>query len=333
MAGTPSLRDVRVDSALTNLAIAYFQKPGDFIANKVAPLVPVNRVSGKYFVHSKADMMRDEAKRRAPGQRFARVGGGVTTDSYTCEEFSLEYALPDEIRANWDSPLKADQAAIRQLMQQLMIRRERQFATTALAASVWGTDVAGAASNPGATEHIFFDNASADIIGTLSQWSDEVKKQTGFRPNRFVTTPDVIRVMKNDADIIDRHKYTSAEPISLRAIANLCNIGSAEDPGEIVEMGASYNTAAENATASMSFMAGDVGLLMYVAPSPQIDAPSALYTFSWSDFDRSVSEAGAAAIDMYREEGTRSDIYRGQAYFDIKVAAADCGVYFSNLLT
>ena len=328
-----TMRDVHVDSALTNLAVAYFQKPAKFIANKVAPIVPVAKASGKYFVHSKADMMRDEAKRRSPGQKFARTGAGVSTATYACEEFSLEHVLPDEIRANWDSPLAADQAAIRQLMQQLLIRRERAFVSAALGTSIWGNDVAGHASTVDSTHHVFFDNASADIINTLHSWTNTVEKNTSFRPNRFVTTPDVVRVMMNDADILDRHKYTSSEPISLKAIANLCGIGSPDDPGEIVQMSASYNTAAENATASMSWMAGDVGLLMYAAPSPQIDAPSALYTFSWSDFDRAVAASGAAAIDVYREEGIKSDIYRGIAHFDVVVAASDCGVYFSDLLT
>ena len=72
-----TMRDVRVDSALTNLAVAYFQNPKKFIANKVAPIVPVAKASGKFFVHSKADLMRDEAKRRAPGQRFARTGAAL----------------------------------------------------------------------------------------------------------------------------------------------------------------------------------------------------------------------------------------------------------------
>jgi hypothetical protein len=138
--------------------------------------------------------------------------------------------------------------------------------------------------------------------------------------------------MRNDPDIVDRHKYTGTGPVSMDAIAAVCGIGSESDPGKIVVMNAVYNSANENAVASMGFMLGDVGLLMYVAPEPSMEQPSATYTFSFSEFDQ-VRQAGAAAISMWRDESTKSDVLRGEMFFDMKLVASDCGVYFSNLLT
>lgn len=330
----PTLSQVHVSAPLTNLSVAYMTRKEKFKADLLSPIVPVSKSNNKYFVFDKGDFHRDEMQIRSPGSNYARSGYNLSTAEYTCVNYGLEHVVADEIAANFDSPLSADKAAVAFLMQKVLIKRERKFVSTFLAASTWGNDVAGHASNNDDDEHVFWDNASADIIGTLWKWSDTVMENTGYRPNRFVTTPQVWRVMANDPDIVDRHKYTSSEPISAKAIAQLCGLGSPESPGEIIVLEAPYNSAKEGQTATMDFMAGDVGLLMYVAPSPQIDAPSACYTFSWSEFDTpNLRSSGAAAISTYRQEEIKSDVYRAEAFFDMKVVASDCGVYFSNLLT
>lgn len=327
----PSLTDVHVSELLTNVSIAYVQDQNSFIANQIAPIVPVTKQTNSYFVFDKGSFNRDEVGLRSPGTGFQRTGYSLTTASYSAAQYALEHAIPDEIRENADYDV--ERMGIQVLMQKFMIKRERKFVSSFMAGSTWGRDVAGQAGAPGAdTQHYFWDGANADIINDLHKQCDYVKSQTGFRPNRFITSPSVWRVMMNDPDIIDRHKHTSDGPISQQAVANLCGIGSPSDPGRIVVMDAVYNSAAEGATASMGFMIGDVGLLAYVAPSPQIDQPSALYTFSWSTLDK-VRQAGAAAISMWRDEAVKSDILRGEMYFDMKVVATDCGVFFTNLLT
>ena len=327
----PSLTDVHVSELLTNVSVAYVQDQAKFIANQIAPVVPVTKQTNSYFVFNKGDFHRDEVGLRSPGTGFQRTGYRLTSASYSAVQYALEHAIPDEIRANADYDV--ERMGIEVLMQKFLIKRERKFASSFMAASTWGRDVVGAAGAPADdTAHYFWDGANADIVNDIHKQCDYVESQTGYRPNRFITSPQVWRAMSNDPDIIDRHKHTSGGPISQQAVANLCGIGSPSDPGLIVVMSAVYNSAAEGATASMGYMLSDVGLLAYVAPSPQIDQPSALYTFSWSEMDK-VRQAGAAAISMWRDEPVKSDILRGEMYFDMKVVASDCGVYFTNLLT
>lgn len=327
----PTLSDVHVSAPLTNLSVAYMQRGEKFKAEKISPLVPVGKQINKYFIFDKGDFHRDDAKERAPGTGFSRSGYNLSTGEYTCRQFSAEFVLPDENKANYDGPLGADRAAISYLNQKLLIRRERKFASVAFTTSVWGRDVAGHGSTEDATNHVYWDNASADIINSLHKQCDYVEEQTGFRPNRFITSPQVWRVMKNDPDIVARLSPTQGTPASHKQVAEICGIGSPENPGEIVIMNANYNSANEGATASMGFMIGDVGLLCYVAPSPQLEEPSALYTFSWSEFD--FVKSGAGAVSSYRDENIKSDVYRAMNYFDVKIVANDCGVYYSNILT
>lgn len=328
----PTLSDVHVSELLTNISVAYMQADTKFKANLLSPIVPVSKQTNKYLSFSKADMHRDSVKLRTPGSEFARVGYNVSSASYTAEQYGLEHAIPDEIRSNADYDV--ERMGVQILMNKFLIKRERKWCSQFLLGSTWGRDVAGQAGAPdtSGTQHYFWDGANADIIGDLSLQCDYVESQTGFRPNRFVCSPAIARVMRNDSDIVDRHKYTGAGPVNMDAIAALCGIGSEEDPGKIVVLNAVYNSANEGATASMGWMLSDVGLLMYVAPSPSMDQPSATYTFSFSEFDK-VRQSGGAAISTWRDESKKSDILRGEMFFDMKLVASDCGVYFSNLLT
>ena len=45
----PTLSQVHVDAILTNSSVAYIQAADNFIANKVFPIVPVDKQSDLYF--------------------------------------------------------------------------------------------------------------------------------------------------------------------------------------------------------------------------------------------------------------------------------------------
>lgn len=328
----PTIRDVAlVDEVLSNISVAYAQKPGNFKAGKIAPAVNVSRQSGTYPTWDKGDMNRDDFRRRTPGGPFARAGGAITSSTFLCENFGMEEPVIDEIVKNSSGSVDPERAAVIRLTNKAFIRRERMVATDLFTTGVWANDFAGVASGPSAVQHIFWDNAAATIITDLHTRCDAIEESTGYRPNRFVTNPAVWRTMKNDPEIVDRHKHTSATPISKMAVAELCGVGSEEDPGEIVVMSSTYNTAAEGATTSMSFIIGDVGLLAYVAPAASLMEPSAIYTFVWSDFNFVTD--GGLAITRYREEQTKSDILRGEIYLDVRAVATDCANFYSNLLT
>ena len=67
----PNINSVHVDAILTNISVAYLQNQDNFIADKVFPVIPVDKKSDKYFTYTKNDWFRDEAQRRAPGTESA----------------------------------------------------------------------------------------------------------------------------------------------------------------------------------------------------------------------------------------------------------------------
>ena len=70
----PTLSQVHVDAILTNASVAYIQSADNFIANKVFPIVPVDKQSDLYFKYTKEDWFRDDAKVRADGAEAAVAG-------------------------------------------------------------------------------------------------------------------------------------------------------------------------------------------------------------------------------------------------------------------
>ena len=62
----PTVEDVHVDAALTNISIAYIQQADHFIAGRAFPRVVVEKQSDKYFSYTQPDWFRDEAEVRAP---------------------------------------------------------------------------------------------------------------------------------------------------------------------------------------------------------------------------------------------------------------------------
>lgn len=82
----PTAGDVHVNAPLTNISIAYMQKAEMFIADKVFPMVPVQKQSDRYFVYPKGAWFRSEAKERAPGTESAGSGFEIdNTPTYYCK--------------------------------------------------------------------------------------------------------------------------------------------------------------------------------------------------------------------------------------------------------
>ena len=78
----PTQSAVHVNRPLTMLSVAYAQAQSAFIADKVFPVVPVDKQSDLYYVYTKNDWFRDEAQVRPPAtergqaaRRRHRVGG------------------------------------------------------------------------------------------------------------------------------------------------------------------------------------------------------------------------------------------------------------------
>lgn len=318
----PNINQVHVDAILTNMSVAYMQRAENFIADKVFPVVPVDKKSDKYFTYTKNDWFRDEAQRRAPGTESAGGGFNISTDSYSADVWAFHKDVDDQTVANADAPLSPLREAAEFITHRMLVRRENQFVTDFMTTGVWGTDAAGVASSPTGSQFIkWSDYTNSDPIEDIEAGKSEVLSNTGFEANTLVLGYDVMRKLRNHPDIIDRIKYTSSETVTADILARLFEVD------RVMVAKAVRATNNEGAAGAYDFAVGKVALLCHVAPNPGLLTPSAGYTFSWTG----VSSGLGATIgtSQFRMEHLKSTRVEAEVAFDNKVVSSDLGYFFS----
>ncbi|MGA1037401.1 MAG: hypothetical protein ACO3VQ_06275 [Ilumatobacteraceae bacterium] len=309
----PTQSQVHVDAILTNMSVAYMQEADSFVASKVFPTVNVAKQSDKYFTYTQADFYRDQAVVRADGTESAGSGYGLSTDTYSSAVYALHKDIGDQVRANSDSPLDPDMDATRFLTHQMLIRQERDWASTHFTTGVWGTD---------ATPSTLWSASGSTPISDIEAGKNTILNNTGYLANTLVLSYKAYSILKNHADVVDRYKYTSAESISPDLMARLFEVD------RIFVMKGVYNSAAEGATASYGQIGDKDALLCYVAPQAGLMTASAGYNFVWTGVGGGLGTS--TAVSRFRMDHLRSDRLEIESAWDFKVVSSPLGYFFSN---
>jgi hypothetical protein len=310
----PTLNDVLISNpVLTNMLVGYMQADTRFVALRAFPAGPVDKDAGSYAVFTKKYWFVDGLQPRAAGDGFARSGYGITSDSYATLQWGLEHLIADETRRNSQVPGDLEQAAVRWLGQQSLIRKERAFAADFMVINVWATDATG-----GSTFTKWSTYASSDPWKDMRTGRRTISQSTGMAANTAVCGEIVEDTLMNHPDIIDRLKHTQAATAgNLRGgLAGVFGVDNF-----LVSM-ASYNSANTGQDASMAAIIDDDLLLCVVASGPDMNTATAGKTFTWD------GAGGAGTIDTYREEQSKSDVVRIQEAWDQKATATDTGYFF-----
>jgi hypothetical protein len=326
----PVYGDVHVAAALTDVAVAYLQDESYYIADKIFPMIPVQHQTDVYYVWSKADFFRDEAQLRADATESAGSGVNLTTQTYSAKVWALHQDIGDQVRQNADPAVEIDVVATQQLMQKMLIRRDRFFVTTYLQPSIWGTTITGVASAPSASQTIqWSDDANGDPFSDIATGQTTVLQNTGFLPNVLLITWPVYQALRKHPLIIDRIKYTNpafAGTITPQLLAEALDIE------EVIVSKAVYNSAAQGATVAMGLVAGKVALLAYRAPQPGLMVPTAGYTFGWTGLI-DLNNLGIAIYQIPMPwRGIKTVRTEAEMAFDMQVVGSDLGYFFNTIV-
>lgn len=322
----PSKQETHIDKILTNLSVKYTQDDTAFIASKVFPMVPVAKQSDKFFVYKREDWFRDEAEKRAMGTES--VGGDyeLTTDVYFAERYAFHKDVYDEERANSDDPLSPDEDATAFVTEKLLLNKENNWAKRFFKAGVWGTDLAGADA-PAAGKVIYWDNyTSSDPIKDMSDYSTNVSEVTGKQPNTLVIGRRVYNALKNHPDILDRIRYSQKGVVTTDLIAELFDVE------RILVATAIQNIAKKGQAADMKYIMGNNALLCYTTPTPRLRTATAGYTFVWTGLMGSAAWGGRINRIPNPLVGLGTERIEAECCYDMKVIAADMGVFFENVV-
>jgi len=349
----PSQSDLHVNVPLTNVSVAYMQSADSYIADKVFPKVPVKKQSDLYWKYSKSDWRRTDVARRAPSTETPGVGWNVTTDQYFAHVYGVHKDIDDQLRANADSNFILDRDSTEFVTNQLLLKRDVDWAAKYFTSNTWDVDLTAGNSNPvyngltqtgfsGTVPYSKWSDAGSDPIGVVARAVIAFRKNTGFAPNIMVLGADVMTALKQHPDIIDRIKYTQRGIVTEDLIATMFGVK---------ELYTSYATAtttsttaagdgtgiqipdakAQDARANFNFINDSKSALLCYAPSaPSLMTPSAGYTFTWNGYLGGNSEG--IKIKRFRMEHIASDRIEAEMTYDMKIVAPDMGVFFPSLV-
>lgn len=325
----PTISAVHINRPLTNISQAYIQDASDYIADKLFPVVPVQKQSDLYYIYPKGDWFRNTAQVRAPGTESAGGGYGLSTSSYYAPVTSVHKDIDAQIRANTDVPLNADRDGTLWVTSQLLMSREVSVVGATMKTSTWTGSTTGGDITPSPQWNLANSTPLEDIEAQI--WS--VKQTTAHFPNRLVLGPRVWEVLKNHDEVVQRIKYTQRGVVTTDLLASLIAPPGVAD-FQVVVAAAIYNTGAEGAADSFNFISPTKdALLMFANPNPGIMVASAGYIFTW------VGLLGAGAFGSRISQiptpllGIGSVRIEGDLAFSTKLVGPDLGVYFLNAVS
>lgn len=314
---------------LTNMSMAYFTKPTDFVASAMFPICPVPFSASYYYTFSKADLARDNVRRKPAYGKVAPAVMGQSDDTYKCEVDQVIVGIDQFDQLNYSrsrAPGVADprRAKVRFATEQLLLHLDVVFAEKFFKSGVWANEWSGVASSPSGNQFLKFTDANFDPVAFFDERRKEIKKQGRRTPNRLALGADAYVALKNHPDILERVKYTgtTANPavVTENVLAQLFGIE------KVVVMESTYNSAGIGQESMDFICAPDCALLCYAAPEPAIDEASAGYIFTWD----MLGNGAYTAIDQYEgENGTHAEFIEGLMSTDMKKTSDDLAVFLT----
>ena len=328
----PAQSDLHVNAPLTNVSVAYIQNQADFISTQIFPKVPVKKQSDLYWKYSKSDWRRTDVAKRAPSTESPGVGYKMDTDTYFAHVYAVHKDIDDQIRANADSNFKVDSDATKFVTNQLLLKRDIDWAAKFFTTGVWDQEKTGVSSGPSTDEFLQWNDDASDPINDVSSWCVDFRQLTGFKPNKLVLGANVLQELKNHPDIIDRIKYTQRGIVTEDLLATLFGVEKIVTAYATAASGAEINdAAAQDAAATYGFIADSKSfLLAYTPSSPSLMTPSAGYTFTWDGYAGGNSQG--IKIKNFRQEAIASDRIEGEMTYDMKVVATDMAIFGTEVV-
>lgn len=317
-----------IDRALTNMSVAYTQGADAFIADKVFPIIPVQKRSDVYFKYSKADFFRNEVQERGRGAESAGGQWNIEeADPYFCRKYAYHYDITQEEKTNYDQPINVDRDTTEWLSHKMLLNREINFADKFFKTGVWGKDITG-----NGTTVKYFDDPQSDPVKMVNDEMLAMAENTGKKPNFCIMAPDVFYALKNHDAIMDRIKYTQRGVITAELIASLFEVDKIYIPWGIANSGPQKPTANE-AGIDMNFLYKGNMLLGYKANRPSLKEPTAGYIFAWTGLE-GASAYGSRMVRIKMDQlGLGTERLEMESAYDQKLICADMGTFFKGLIT
>lgn len=332
---TTSVGNVHIDGPLTNLSRLYRPLDAGFVAEEVAPRLPVVHETDSYYTWDQgplfaADVADLTADRTAPKE----LDYSFSTSTYACQRRELAWTISTRERNNADNQLRLEQVKQLGTLGRLQLLRERRVVAILSDSSVSTTIngevfTGGIDSTMTAAAAVKWDNAAAvwqNIATDITKGITAMRQAIGQRPNTIVVPAAVAEGLNKSlafsaaggpinqySGMPDNNPYFQEFPLLPSRLMGMRVLV----PGQI------YNSANEGATMVSADIWGEQVLLAFVNPGPAMESPSLAYTFT----------AEPRQTRAARDEIRRLDWYAVGETIVESVVAPFAGYTITNCLT
>lgn len=321
---TPSA--VHLDQPLTNLTIAFVQDQANFIADKIFPVVGVDRQSDKYYTYDRDNMNRTgDVAKLAPRTEVNRIGMSISNESYYADVYGLGMDFDEQTLANEDAALDIRSAGAQTLVNRLLVHREEQFASTFFGSGIWGTD-----NTP---SNLWSDYTNSTPIKDVTNARRTMQlKSGGFKPNTMVVGKEVRDILINHPDILAR--LNGGATVSNTALITDAKLAEIFEVENFYVMEAVKNTSVEGVAESNSFIGGDHALLVHGPRGAGLMTPAAGLTFAWNNVP-GTNNLGIT-VESYSDDALKrmqvAEHIQVKMAYDMKVTGGDLGYFFNQVI-
>lgn len=327
------IKNTHYDQYLTNISVAYTGN-GEYIGERVVPVVEVDKQSDRYMVFDYQDhMIADDDVRRAPGTVASEMRTGWSDDAFYCEGYAKRYALYDEEIANADEDriFNLKEMAAQQVKAKLLLNKEIMSAALLTNPLNFHEDlrvkVGETNENPDIVKWSDFENSNP--IKDIFALREAAERLGAPDLNTLVVSKPVYNILKMHPKFKTRfNEWLSPEFVSDEAIKDLLQVEN------LIVANARMATSAQRRVGQGGFtnyIWGNNAVLMYLPPNPGRNVPAAAYTFQWTNPQANV--VGNQKTREYYDEASKTLWIETEEWFAQKVVSKVSAVVLPDIVT
>ncbi|MEA2064476.1 MAG: hypothetical protein U9P14_12305 [Gemmatimonadota bacterium] len=300
-----------LNRTLTQFAVENLGLGGQFVAEKLAPVVRVPTTTGSYYEFSNTEAFRDDYDAlRAPKTESNEIRRSYSSKNYACQQYGLRELIADEEMDNADrSVIDPERDAMALITRKLKLAIEIRTVGKLMSTSY--------ITNNGASTAAWNASSGVDIEGDIDTAKSSVRKNGGVEPNTIVIPPHIALAAKKDSEIRDLVKYTdSTLLVNGELPPRLFGLEV------VIPMALSDEAAAGVGTPSLDFAWDDNSVLVaYV----EREAPSKRSISLAYQLRRPIGGSLDVAAFRYREDGKHATVVEGLIEQTEEIVCAGCG--------
>jgi hypothetical protein len=288
-----------------------------FVAERVAPVVPVQKQNDLYFQFSKQHFRAIPDQLR-PGDEANEIEVDLDTrGSYRCDGHGLGLPIPDELRTNADPGAQIDIEYTEKITSQLLLNQEVAFASLV-------TDPSNITHNQALSgTNMWSDYTNSNPRLAVDAAKETVQQSIGEFPNILLLPRPIFRTLRNHPLVLDAMKYTQNGARSMITAEQMAEYFDVE---EIIVPAPLMQANVEGEVDSLEYIWGDNALLFYRPRRPGLRVPAFAYHFLW------VGNGISYLVKRFRLETRDSDYLKVKKYYDQKLVAETAAFLWTNVI-